>query len=524
MSIGTRLGIGYAVLIAMGAAISAVSLNRMSRLNDSLADTVHHRYEMVRLTHETLENSIENARRTIQLFLIGGKGKAGSEELLAEMAQTTKAISANNEKMEKMLTLDREKALFSAVETKRLPYLNSRKHAEQLLADGKRDEAIAVLAGDTIPRLGDYRAAWGAFLENQQEMMQTAVRESGQVYLTARGIVVVLIALGVALAALIALGILRSLTGRIAEVVGLVERIAEGDLRGDIEVTSNDEIGKLQSAMRTMTRRLAQTIGELRSGAASLAAAAGQVSSAAQSVSQGTSEQAASVEETTASLEQMSASITQNAENSRQTEQTALKTAKGAEESGRAVRETVEAMKAIAEKTSVIEEVAYQTNLLALNAAIEAARAGEHGRGFAVVAAEVRRLAERSQTAAAEIGEVAARSVKVADHSGALLVELLPSIRKSSELVQEVAAASREQAAGVSQVSKAMAQIDEVTQRNAAAAEELASTSEEVNAQAETLQQLTAVFKVNGELPLPAAPLSMPRREVDGVAHGFRPF
>jgi len=203
------------------------------------------------------------------------------------------------------------------------------------------------------------------------------------------------------------------------------------------------------------------------------------------------------VEETASTLEQMSASITQNAENSRQTEQMALKGASDAEVSGRTVENTVDAMKAIAEKILIVQEIAYQTNLLALNAAIEAARAGEHGRGFAVVATEVRKLAERSQAAAKEISGLASSSVKVAEQSGQLLAELVPSIRKTADLVQDVAAASSEQASGVSQMSKAMSHVEQVTQRNASAAEQLASTAEELSAQAEALQQLVGFARAS---------------------------
>jgi methyl-accepting chemotaxis protein len=192
----------------------------------------------------------------------------------------------------------------------------------------------------------------------------------------------------------------------------------------------------------------------------------------------------------------MSASINQNAENSRQTEQMANLGARNAEESGRAVTETVGAMKSIAERISIIEEIAYQTNLLALNAAIEAARAGDHGKGFAVVATEVRKLAERAQKAAKEIGEMAGSSVKVAERSGVLIGELVPAIRKTADLVQEVSAASQEQSAGVNQVSKAMTVVDQVTQRNASAAEELSSTSEEMASQAEALLQTISFFKL----------------------------
>jgi len=205
----------------------------------------------------------------------------------------------------------------------------------------------------------------------------------------------------------------------------------------------------------------------------------------------------------------MSASITQNAENGRATGQMAVKGARDAEEGGRAVGETIEAMRAIAEKITIIEEIAYQTNLLALNAAIEAARAGEHGRGFAVVATEVRKLAEKSQSAAKQIGGVAAASVSVAERSGQLLRELVPSIRKTADLVQDVAATSAEQSSGVAQVNKAMTRVDQVTQRNASAAEELASTAEEMASQAKVLERLVAFFRVaSSSLPIQSFPAS----------------
>jgi len=350
------------------------------------------------------------------------------------------------------------------------------------------------------------------------------------------------IVFGVILAAFIVAGVVgvvitRSITAPLAQAVRVAERVGAGDVDVLIEVDSTDETGllltslqgmvaslkrmagaaaavaggdltirlnpqserdALGNALSEMVVRLTQTIGEVKAGATALSAASAQVAATSQSLSAGTSEQAASVEETTSSLEEMSASITQNAENSRQTEQLAIKGSKDTEEGGRAVKDTVVAMRSIAEKVSIIEEIAYQTNLLALNAAIEAARAGEHGRGFAVVATEVRKLAERSQSAAKEISGLAASSVTVAERSGQLLGELVPSIRKTADLVQEVTAASAEQASGVAQINRAMTQVDQVTQRNAAATEELASTAEEMAAQSEALQQLVSFFKITG--------------------------
>lgn len=296
---------------------------------------------------------------------------------------------------------------------------------------------------------------------------------------------------------IVTLVISRGITKPLQEVVSVVETVSGGDLTKAVIVDRNDEIGRLFGAMARMTGKLNEMIGEVRMGAGSVSTAATQVASSASSVSQGTSEQAAAVEQVTSSMEEMNASITQNAENSRKMEQMARKGAQDATQSGQAVLEAVSAMKSIAEKIAVIEEIAYQTNMLALNAAIEAARAGEHGRGFAVVAGEVRNLAERCRTAAQEIGGLAASNVQIAERSGGLLNELVPAIQKTADLVQEVAATSGEQAAGVSQINRAIGQVGLVTQRNAAGAEELSSTAEELASQAEALQDMISFFRVS---------------------------
>jgi methyl-accepting chemotaxis protein len=356
-------------------------------------------------------------------------------------------------------------------------------------------------------RLARARADDEATVRRWLAQSREQVGKTAMVFASVIGVAIVLGAL-----ALVRFG--RSLSGRLGELSRIAGLIAhEGDLTQEVKPSGTDEVADLQEAMAVMARRLAEVIAQVRAGADALAGAAGQVANTSTSLSTGTGEQAASVEETTSSLEEMSASIGQNAENSRQTEQMANQGARNAEESGRAVGETVGAMKSIAEKISIIEEIAYQTNLLALNAAIEAARAGDHGRGFAVVATEVRKLAERAQKAAKEIGELAGGSVQVAERSGRLIADLVPAIRKTADLVQEVAAASQEQSAGVGQVTKAMSVVDQVTQRNAAAAEELSSTAEEMSAQAEELTRTVGFFKLSaGQAPRarPAAPAALP--------------
>jgi len=275
---------------------------------------------------------------------------------------------------------------------------------------------------------------------------------------------------------------------------GIAKEIAGGNLLLVVkERSANDG---LMQALSDMVRNLTRVVGDVQAAADNVTAGSQELSSTSEQMSQGASEQAASAEEASASMEEMSSNIRQNADNSMQTEKIAVKSAADAAESGTAVAKTVSAMKEIASKISIIEEIARQTNLLALNAAIEAARAGEHGKGFAVVASEVRKLAERSQKAAGEIGNLSLSSVEVAENAGELLHKLVPDIRKTAELVQEISAACKEQDTGAEQINKAIQQLDQVIQQNAGASEEMASTAEELASQAEQLQGTIAFFKI----------------------------
>jgi methyl-accepting chemotaxis protein-2 (aspartate sensor receptor) len=287
----------------------------------------------------------------------------------------------------------------------------------------------------------------------------------------------------------------RLITKPIKRSVAFIKSIAEGDLTPHMNPDRMDEFGQLAASMTDMVERLRSVVADVKGSADNVASGSQQLSAGAVQMSQGTTEQAASAEEASSSVEEMNATIRQNADNAAQTEKIALKSAEDAMESGRAVTETVGAMKEIAAKITIIEEIARQTNLLALNAAIEAARAGDHGKGFAVVAAEVRKLAERSQAAAREIGKLSTTSVEVAERAGAMLARLVPDIKKTAELVQEISAASKEQTSGADQINSAIQQLNQVIQQNAGAAEEMSSTAEELSSQAEQLQGAVAFFR-----------------------------
>jgi methyl-accepting chemotaxis protein len=291
----------------------------------------------------------------------------------------------------------------------------------------------------------------------------------------------------------IALNISRGLS----RAVGLADAVATGDLTKTMKATSNDEVGDLIASLNNTVERLRSVVSDTLTASQNMSSGSQELSSSAEQLSQGATEQASASEEASASMEEMAANVKQNAGNASQTEKIAHQSAQDAEASGIAVSRAVEAMQIIAGKITIVQEIARQTDLLALNAAVEAARAGEHGKGFAVVASEVRKLAERSQTAAAEIGALSGETVKAAQEAGAMLARLVPDIKKTAQLVEEITAACREQDVGSSQINQAIQQLDKVGQQNSSASEQVSSTAEELASQAEQLQSTISFFKID---------------------------
>lgn len=430
-----------------------------------------------------------------------------------------------------------------------------------LAGQNSRARALTQMNGAVLPILNSIHERVSKLVANSETSMSTARTEAEVAYESAKNTLVGLAAVAALLAIAAATWIAISLSRGLARAVSVAKSVADGDLTVDTSAKSRDEIGDLMTAMgdmngslRTMTdvavrisqgdlsvetkrrsevdalgiafeemlRKLREVVSQASVNATGVAEGAQAMSATAEQLSQGATEQAAAAENASSAMEEMTANIRQSADNASQTEKIARQAAREAEESGKAVDDAVRAMKTIAEKINIIQEIARQTDLLALNAAVEAARAGQHGKGFAVVASEVRKLAERSQQAAAEIIQLSGSTLEVSQKAGEMLAALVPAIQKTSDLVQEISAATAEQTTGAEQINGAIRELDSVIQQNAAAATEAASLSDGLATQSDQLRGVISFFKLDARQSELAANGTSARPAASAMPTGVR--
>ncbi|WP_427025333.1 HAMP domain-containing methyl-accepting chemotaxis protein [Aureimonas ureilytica] len=398
--------------------------------------------------------------------------------------------------------------------------------ADQIFAYGEANsdsKAVEQIVTDIRPQLLSMIGQTRDLLKYETSVADQFVADTQTEYVATRNVSIALVLGGLVLGAGAAVWMSLLISRGLRKAVRLADGIGAGDISRREEVLSADEIGDLLRSMNAMSAKLSEVMTTVNASAQQVASGSAQSAATAEQLSSGATEQAAASEEASAAIEQMAANVRQNAENAGTTEKIAVQASDSARRSGEAVNASVQAIRIIAEKISVVQEIARQTDLLALNAAIEAARAGQHGKGFAVVASEVRKLAERSQEAAQEIGQLSAQTLLTSEEAGQMLDALVPDIRKTAELVSEISAACREQSIGIEQINQAITQLDQVTQANAGAANQMAATSAQLSAEASRLQEGASYFKV-GQTPRPAMPTESRRAKVETLRANVKAF
>jgi methyl-accepting chemotaxis protein-1 (serine sensor receptor) len=503
--IGVLAFLGIQLII--GGVVGIVSLSRANHEIKSLYDN-----RLVALGQLDQVVRLMNSNQ----YLIAKAVSGDQDQLPKTVAKVNEQIAAMGQRwgeyMATFLTPD-EKQLADQFSERRKQFVDQGlKPAMAALDANDMQTAIGVLHGPMTGLFEPAREAIDKLIKLQLEVAKGDYEQSQATYELVKYTCIGALAFGLALAAFIGWWLVRAITVPLNKAVEFATGVAEGDLTRRIEVHANDETGRLMQALANMNTSLVTIVGQVRRGTDAISTASTEIASGNQDLSVRTEQQASALEETASSLEELTATVKQNADNARQANELAATASEVAVKGGAVVAQVVDTMgtinaasKKIADIIGVIDGISFQTNILALNAAVEAARAGEQGRGFAVVASEVRNLAQRSASAAKEIKLLIDDSVRTVDtgtvlvgQAGATMADVVDSVRRVTDIMAEIAAASQEQTAGIDQINKAVIQMEQVTQQNAALVEEAAAASESMREQAGELEQAVGVFKLGG--------------------------
>jgi methyl-accepting chemotaxis protein len=520
MKVATRQMIGFGVVLLMMAIMIVIALTQSARVG-AISNRISEQ-DWVKADAANAVNALTraNARNTMELLIV--TDTAQRKKIHERIAAAKKSIDVALETLDRLVYKPEGKALLAKIKETRARYVGSFTKVAQLVEEGKKDEATALLNGETLPLLDALQAPINELVELQQKIVVESNAEVQGDIRFARTLLLLLggaaLVMGLAAAVLITRTLLKQLGGEPGYAAEIAGRIAAGDLTVKVEIRPDDRTSLL-AAMKTMRDSLSNIVGPVRQATDTIATASGQIAAGNLDLSARTEQQASALEETASSMEELTGTVKQNADNARQANQLAQSASEVAVKGGEMVAQVVDTMSSINESSKkivdiigVIDGIAFQTNILALNAAVEAARAGEQGRGFAVVAAEVRSLAQRSAAAAKEIKALISDSVervdtgaKLVDQAGATMHEMVASVKRVSDIIGEITAASNEQTAGIEQINQAILQMDDVTQQNAALVEEAAAASQSMREQAQHLSQVVSVFKLDDAARVGAA-------------------
>jgi len=517
----TKLMLAFSVMAALLGFVGHEGLRAAGGLND-MVDTLYQR-DMLGMA------ALKEAQATV--LDIGREARQAvietDQEAVQQIGQTVdQDFSKLEEELgrgEKTLVTEEGKQLMAKVR-QRLPEFGASIKQIMHQAEANDDKAAHATLVHGRGLEDQFFQDLAALVEMKDKLGRKAYDDSDTVYYSARRLLIAILLGAVMLAVGAGYFISRLIARPLARTVEVLQSVAACDLTRSLDIDTKDEVGEMARALNQAVGAMREAMTGVRGGADGVATASEQLAASAEELASGAQEQASSQEETSASLEELSAAVKQNAESAHQANQLAAGARDAAEKGGEVVRSTVTAMseinaasKRIADIITTIDEIAFQTNLLALNAAVEAARAGELGRGFAVVASEVRNLAQRSATAAREIKTLIQDSVRKVEtgselvgRSGHTLGEIITAVKRVTDIVSEISAASREQATGIEQVTKAMAQMDQVTQTNSAQTEELSSTSQTLASHATQMQAMVAQFVVDARNRASSGPPAAP--------------